>query len=62
VWPLACALLTRLCRSDVAHAGVHVGAPCHERTHHGGGANRDLNPFFAEGPFELQIQARAPFA
>ncbi len=39
--------------------GVHVGAPCHERQgHHGGGpwGGLGLNPFFAEGPFELWVQ------
>jgi hypothetical protein len=43
-------------RSDVARAGVHVGAPCHERAHHTHARGGGLNPFFAEGPFELLVQ------
>jgi hypothetical protein len=43
-------------RSDVARAGVHVGAPCHERAHHAHARGGGLNPFFAEGPFELLVQ------
>ena len=34
---------------------VHVGAPCHERRDR---AAHCRNPFFADGPFELLVQAR----
>ena len=37
---------------------VHVGAPCHERREHWSRDRRGRNPFFAEGPFELLVQAR----
>ena len=52
-------LLSRF--DDASPTAVHVGAPCHERAEHAAHGFGRRNPFFAEGPFALLVQARAFF-